>query len=508
MKATKNYEGGLAFEMDPATELYTRVSTCLVNEPKFYGKRNDEMKRILELINIIADQEPQFLTQLAAYTRNKMYMRSIPIVLLGEASMHPKARAHVKTFTPAIIKRADELSEIIGYIGKKLGGNIGNEKGKDVHGMLPNALRKGLADAMLNFNEYQYSKYDRNNAEISMLDVIRLVHPKGRTEKEMRVFEKIAKQNLSTAQTWETETMKKGSTKETWEDISKKMGIMAILRNLRNFLDKEVSDETIDHVIAQLEDEQKILNSKQFPFRFLSAYRAIQNNNNRKTGKLLTALDRAIGISIKNLPLLDGVTAVFCDNSGSMHGRTISGKSDIKLQDIGGLFGGIASIIAPDNIVGAFADQFATINFSQRESALARAEKIRNTDVGGGTYSHLTIDYLIEHNIKVHRIFIFSDEQGYDRSGYNDSSLYDSWERYKRNVNHSTYLYSFDLTGYGTTQIPTEDPHVLKIAGWSENILKYIPQFEGDRKTVLAEIRNIKADTYKKNSEEKGNEDQ
>jgi len=36
-----NYEGGLAFKLDPITELYTRVATCLVNEPKFYGETGD-----------------------------------------------------------------------------------------------------------------------------------------------------------------------------------------------------------------------------------------------------------------------------------------------------------------------------------------------------------------------------------------------------------------------------------------------------------------------------------
>ena len=52
-EATTNYESGLAFKMDAASELYSRVGTCLVNEPKFYGDVNEELKRILELISII-----------------------------------------------------------------------------------------------------------------------------------------------------------------------------------------------------------------------------------------------------------------------------------------------------------------------------------------------------------------------------------------------------------------------------------------------------------------------
>ena len=42
-KATANYEGGLAYEMDAPNELYSRVGTCLVKEPKFYGKPDEEL---------------------------------------------------------------------------------------------------------------------------------------------------------------------------------------------------------------------------------------------------------------------------------------------------------------------------------------------------------------------------------------------------------------------------------------------------------------------------------
>ena len=34
--ATVNHEGGLAFELDPRTRLYTRVASALMAEKKFY----------------------------------------------------------------------------------------------------------------------------------------------------------------------------------------------------------------------------------------------------------------------------------------------------------------------------------------------------------------------------------------------------------------------------------------------------------------------------------------
>ena len=329
-----------------------------------------------------------------------------------------------------------------------------------------------------------------------MRDVLRLVHPKPRDDKESEMFKKIVKGELESPETWEVIISKEGSKKETWEKAVKVMPIMALLRNLRNLLENKVSEEAIQYTIAQLRDEKTILNSKQFPFRFLSAYRAIQNTEGGS--RVLSALDYAMSISIRNLPILDGATAVFGDNSGSMTGK-VSGKSEIQLMDVGSMLGGIASIISPDNITGVFADDFKIVNFSVRESALARAEKMKQTNVGGSTMAYKAFKYLVDNGIKVHRIFLFSDMQCYNEDrNIEGESVYGYWEKYKQRVNPGAYLYSFDLAGYGTSQVPEDDPRVLLVAGWTENILRYIPYFERDRKTVLQEIRQIEPDSFKK----------
>ena len=488
-KKTVNYEQGEAYEfLTPQSELYARVGTCLVKEPKFYGDPDKEYERIKALIGACALNEPEFILQLGAYARNVLHLRSIPIVLLGKASLLKESKKFVREYTPSIIKRTDELAEVIAFIESEIGA-IGDEKQQT---MLPHSLQKGLQTAFQSFNEYGFSKYDKASASVSMRDVIRLVHPKPEKEQEV-LYKKIAKDELESADTWEVLISGKGSTKENWETAVKKMPIMALLRNLRNLLDKGVSAEVLNAVVEKLTNEKIIQNSKQFPFRFFSAYKAIEDNVNRTTSKLLTALDTAMFISIKNLPLLDGTTAVFGDNSGSMC-SAISARSEVDYIDISSVLSAIASIISPDNVTGVFGQTFARINFSQKESILARTNKIKNKDVGHSTCAYLAFKYLIEHKIKVHRIFLFSDMQCYDDNG--DNSVNEQWEEYKAKVNPATYLYTFDLTGYGSTQVPEHDPHVLTIAGWSESILKYVPYFERNRDTVLQEIRAINPATY------------
>ena len=47
---------------------------------------------------------------------------------------------------------------------------------------------------------------------------------------------------------------------------------MAMLRNLRNVLEATANDESIDQVCSYLSNAEAVKNSKQLPFRFLSAY--------------------------------------------------------------------------------------------------------------------------------------------------------------------------------------------------------------------------------------------
>ena len=72
-KATVNEEGGLAFDTGPKMELYTRVATCLVGEPKFYDAAGKEtLAAIRALIEKVAKKDPEFILKLAAHVRQAL----------------------------------------------------------------------------------------------------------------------------------------------------------------------------------------------------------------------------------------------------------------------------------------------------------------------------------------------------------------------------------------------------------------------------------------------------
>ena len=77
---TRNHAGAKAYRMTPEMELYTAVVTASLSG-KFYETDQARYERIVKLIQTV---DPQFVAKLAIYTREKMYLRSIPVVLAIE----------------------------------------------------------------------------------------------------------------------------------------------------------------------------------------------------------------------------------------------------------------------------------------------------------------------------------------------------------------------------------------------------------------------------------------
>jgi len=254
--------------------------------------------------------DPEFVLKLASYARNEMYVRSIPMVLLVEACKYPKMKKYVRQYAPYIIRRVDEITESLAYYIKN-NGEIGDGESS---GMLCNALKKGIADSFHRFDEYRFAKYNRKGA-VTLRDALRITHPKPISKEESSLFKRIIEDKLKIPDTWETHISGKGSTKETWEEIIPYMPIMATIRNLRNMA-KVKAD--VSSVIKKLTNPEIIRKSKQFPFRFYSAYKMLQESGLTNVTKLMEALEKSIEISIDNLPEFEGVTFCTADNSGSM----------------------------------------------------------------------------------------------------------------------------------------------------------------------------------------------
>jgi hypothetical protein len=481
---TVNHEGAKAYKPSDKLELVLRTLSFMMSGDSFYTKEKDTSDTIAALVNHISKKDKEFVLRLAMYARNEMYLRTVPVFLTVEYAKAGVGLEGAYKYVPKILKRADEPAEALAYYF-----STGSRK-------IPAMLKKGIAETLNNFDEYQFAKYNRDG-KVTLKDVVFLTHPKPKDENQQVLFNKIVNGTLETPFTWETHISKNGSTKKTWEEIVPSMGYMALLRNLRNFVEKGVD---LDLVIPKLTDENTIRKSKQFPYRFFSAYKELAYDKGGVFSygeikrdaptKLLDAVNDAMEISVNNLPRISGKTFIASDNSGSMHSQ-VSEKSKVCYIDIASLFGAISLHICDEAKVGVFGERYATVSLSKRDSILSNMKRIRETNVGHSTNAWLALADILQRKEYYDRIFIFSDMQCYNTYGYDrNDNLAGLLNKYRVTVNPNCRLYSFDTASYGLLKFPESDPLTCPIAGYSDNIFKFIPLFEEGREKIVNTIEN------------------
>ncbi|PWV48281.1 TROVE domain-containing protein [Chitinophaga sp. S165] len=488
-KPVTNHENAKAYTLMPELELYSAVVTASLQD-QFYEKTTDKLERIRSLI---AKTDPAFVARLAVYTREKMYLRSVPMVLAVELARIHKGDNLVSQMTGRVVQRADEITELLAYY--TLANNRTEEK--KLHN-LSKQLQKGLAIAFNKFDEYQFAKYNRKTA-VTLKDALFVVHPKAKDESQQLLFNKIAKDSLETPYTWETALSAAGKTtyesanhkkkafRKVWEDLidSGQLGYMATLRNLRNMLDYDVSAEHLQKVCAMLSDKNAVLKSKQLPFRYLSAYRELSNIQHGMIISIKRALENALQTSVQHLKGFDVKTRVViaCDVSGSMQ-KPVSAKSSVKLYDIGLLLGMLLQHKCEYVTSGMFGDTWKIVNMSP-DNILGNVDEFyrREGEVGYATNGYLVLADLIKRKQIADKIMLFTDGQLWDStSNYTaqtskPNTMSAMWEAYKK-IAPNAKLYLFDLAGYNTVPLDVRRNDVFLVAGWSDKIFEIMDAIE------------------------------
>ncbi|HNF48604.1 MAG TPA: TROVE domain-containing protein [Chitinophagales bacterium] len=490
----KNYEKADAYTMSPELELYAAVVTASLSDT-FYEKEQERMERIRALI---AKVDTLFVAKLAAYTRQKMNLRSASLVLAVELAKRANGNSIVKNTVNQVVQRADEITDLLAYY------ELANKRtGTKRLNKLSKQIQKGLAMSFNKFDEYQFAKYNRD-AAIKLRDALFLVHPKAKDEAQQILFDKIAGNSLTVPYTWETNLSVLGQTKfETeqakkaafgnkWEEMiaSGKIGYMAMLRNLRNILEAEVSYNSIEKICAYLSNAENVAKSKQLPFRFLSAYRELKAIPSGCTSNVMRAIEDAVKASAVNIKGYDADQRIVlaCDVSSSMQ-KPVSARSKIMLYDIGLLLAMLLQSKSKNVITGMFGDRWKIINMPTG-NILANVDEFyrREGEVGYSTNGYLVIEDLIAKNKIVDKVMMFTDCQLWD-SRNSGSSMENSWNRYKR-VAPNAKLYLFDLAGYGNTPLNLVRHDIFLIAGWSDKIFDVLAAIENGE-NALSEIKKM-----------------
>jgi 60 kDa SS-A/Ro ribonucleoprotein len=489
-----NHEGAKAYLMTPEYQLYAAVVTTGLNA-SFYESSNKRLERIQTLMKQCS---PEFVAKLACYARNEMYMRSVPLVLSVELAKMNSGNTIVSKTVSGVVQRADEITELLAYY------QMANQRtGAKKLNRLSKQLQKGLVSAFNKFDEYQFAKYNKATA-IKLKDALFLVHPKAKDEAQQNIFDKIATDALAVPYTWETELSALGQVKyenekarkdafsKQWEALidSRKMGYMALLRNLRNIMEAEVSGKHMAAVCDYLSNAAAVNGSKQLPFRFLAAYRELKDLESPYTSMVLDALEDAVLISARNIKGFDVETAVViaCDVSGSMQ-KAVAPRSKILLYDIGLMLGMLLQSRCRNVVSGMFGDYWKVINMP-RKSVLSNVNEYyrREGEVGYSTNGYLVLEDLVKRRQVVDKVMLFTDMQLWDSKKIN-SSFAVAWRAYK-NIAPKAKLYLFDLAGYGNTPVEILQNDVFLIAGWSDKIFDMLDALENGS-NVLDKINTM-----------------
>jgi len=232
-----------------------------------------------------------------------------------------------------------------------------------------------------------------------------------------------------------------GNNKESWERLlsEKKLGGLALIRNLRNMVEKSVSRQSIKSSLYEMKTERIL------PFRFIASARYAPDFE--------PELEEAMFKCIAEKEKLSGKTVLLIDVSGSMD-EALSDKSEMKRDDAAYGLGVLARELCEDVQIFSFSQ--AVVQIPARRGFALR-DAIRQSQPHSSTYTGQAVG-LINSKLEYDRIIIITDEQSADQVP---------------NPKGKGYIINVASNengiGYG--------PYV-HINGWSEAVLDYIREYE------------------------------
>ena len=469
--AVRNAQGGIGYVRSPKSELFLAGVSTLV-EDTAYDKSGERMSRIRGLVQKVTLEDSQWIKDFVFWLRHTANMRSVSLAIALDAAkvLNDNKLAGGRQIVAAAMDRADEPAEAVAYWHANYGRRI------------PQSVKRGIADAATKlYNERSLVKYDSSSKAVRFADVIQLVHPEPKNNYQSVLFKyaldrryndkaavpaelkfvsgnkefkdaDLDLDNLKGA-TWEQLSSKTKMDAAAWEAVIPTMGYMALLKNLRNFIEAGVSRKVMGEVAAKISDPAEVAKSKQLPFRFWSAYNAVGNNNVFKL-----AIDDALNASAKNVPALKGKSLILVDVSGSMH-WSYSSKSDVMPVDSAGLFAGVLGSRAESADIVWFGSSSGLVKFSKTDSPLEIKKAIYQE--GGGTNLRQAVSKWYKAGYD--RVIVLTDEQHNSRDVFSV-------------VPTNVPVFVWNLAGYASAA--SAQSNVYTQGGLSDNSFSYIELIE------------------------------
>jgi hypothetical protein len=380
-------EGARAVRFTPEMELKRALMNCLLWENQFYEDGVSIADRIKALVPRVA---PARVAQLAIEAREVMKLRHAPLLAIREMARSEKHRALVADTIAQVIQRPDEMTELLAIYWADALGPQQQRKRQPVSAQ----VKKGLARALTRFDAYQLAKYDRDGA-VRIRDVLFLVHAKPKDTDQAKVWKQLVDGELASPDTWEVSLSAGRSKRETFERLiaEKKLGGLALLRNLRLMQNAEVPRETIAGAIEAMRTDRIL------PYRFITAARYAPDFE--------PELEAAMLKSVKDHVRLPGRTRLLIDVSGSMF-TALSAQSEMTRAEAACGLAILAREICDEVEIFTFSDGVVKV---PPRRGFALRDAIISSQPHSGTWLGKAV---AEIDRKGDRLIVFTDEQSHD----------------------------------------------------------------------------------------------
>lgn len=460
---TTNIAGGSAYKLGSEQELIHAVLTTFLDD-KYYESGVDRISRIQKLVS---QNKPEFVANLAVIARTEFNLRSVSHLLIAELSKQHKGDDLIKRAVVASAIRPDDLTEIVSCVGLPI----------------PKQIKRGARNALLKFDRYQLAKYKGEGNSLSLVDLFNLVHPKVQhaNKEQKKAWKDLIKGDLKSFDTWETELSNAKNDTARTKILNKlitenKLGYMALIRNINNFIKYNISATAKKAVINKLTSKTEVYKSRQLPFRFVTAFNNVKGNVSYSD-----AISEAMDIAVDNVPTLEGKTLIAIDSSSSMMGSGFGRDEESGAIYKASIFGATLLKANKDADVILYDERVKTLAISSRPPVIDLANSIVKEANGGGTNTSLVFHFAEQSKTKYSRIIIISDNESWQTNAQT------AYNAYKTKTGNNPFVYAIDIQGYGTTDV--KGGKVFNLSGWSDRLLDFIGQAEKGE-TLIDYIKN------------------
>jgi 60 kDa SS-A/Ro ribonucleoprotein len=527
---TTNAAGGTAYVRTDESALAQLALTGTFNDT-YYATAKAQFESVLELAQKVP---PLFLAKCAIYARERGYMKDMPAFLL--AVLTTRDSRLVEPVFKRVITNGKMLRNFVqimrsGAVGRKSLGTLPKR-------LVQNWLNEQSIGKLL--------KASIGNSP-SLADIVKMVHPKPSDALHEQFYKWLTKGDVPAYRPIQEYTSyvaaltakKKPAgligggevadplidmplpnvpmemlfnlelTDSGWKQLAQQMTWNQLRLNL-NKLEREglfKDPEQAALAAAKLADAEAIHASKVFPYQLMTTYL----NVNTLPPVIHTALATALDHALVNVPLIEQTVLLCPDVSGSMSNPITGGRPGATTKtrniDVAALITAAFVRRCPKVAVLPFDDKVydgAQI-LSKGNTVMQNAAALASIR-GGATACYMPILALLEQPDYFPMdedgvIILVSDNESwsdnrYHYSGQKRTALLDVWRRF-RAAHPKAKLICIDISPNTTSQVPDE-PGVLNIGGFSDNVFTLIDDFVNDRNTtdsLKASVESVELET-------------